>query len=188
MPPLVAFEQYFTDIVIEVFEDAEPVAAANFLNLVKGKFYDGLTLHNIQPGYAAHFGCPFTRIRKDEDKSTADQYRALRGCGGPEPHSKFTDSLGNEHVRDAAGKIPAVFNSKKSNKKFTVAMSHDGDGKFGSQIFFNLRDNTQLDWFNTNCPDKHVVIGEVITGDEFLTDICKNHGWEPVFLRVKRRK
>eukprot|EP01060_Flectonema_neradi_P038666 TRINITY_DN8194_c0_g1_i1.p1 TRINITY_DN8194_c0_g1~~TRINITY_DN8194_c0_g1_i1.p1 ORF type:complete len:191 (+),score=31.32 TRINITY_DN8194_c0_g1_i1:75-647(+) len=190
MPVLVEFQEFFSSIVVEIFEDAEPVAAANFLDLVKSGFYDKLSMHDIKPGYVAHFGCPFTKWAKDKerDSSTLKQWQALRGCGGPVPETKFTDCSGKEHVRDAEGKIPAVFESKTSNKKYTIAMAHDGDGKIGSQLFFNLRDNTHLDWFNTDCPDKHVVIGQVISGAEELDDICKHTTWEPIFLKVKRRK
>ncbi len=46
------------DIEIELFENEAPMAVANFISLVKEKFYDGLTFHRVLDGFMAQGGCP----------------------------------------------------------------------------------------------------------------------------------
>jgi peptidyl-prolyl cis-trans isomerase B (cyclophilin B) len=46
------------DIVIALFNESSPVAAENFLNLVKSGFYDGLTFHRLVPGFVIQGGDP----------------------------------------------------------------------------------------------------------------------------------
>jgi len=46
------------DIVIGLFTESSPVAAENFLNLVNGGFYDGLTFHRLVPGFVIQGGDP----------------------------------------------------------------------------------------------------------------------------------
>ncbi|OHB73277.1 MAG: hypothetical protein A2V70_20170 [Planctomycetes bacterium RBG_13_63_9] len=46
------------DIEIELFENEAPNTVANFVSLVDGGFYDGLTFHRVLPGFMAQAGCP----------------------------------------------------------------------------------------------------------------------------------
>lgn len=45
-------------IVIDLFEKEAPGTVANFVNLIKQGFYDGLTFHRVIPGFVAQGGCP----------------------------------------------------------------------------------------------------------------------------------
>src|SRR6202790_4767758 len=46
------------DIEATVFSAKAPVTAANFLNLVSRKFYDGLTFHRVVPRFVIQGGDP----------------------------------------------------------------------------------------------------------------------------------
>lgn len=52
----VKFETSAGPILIEVFEDAVPVTAANFLEYVKSGFYDGTIFHRVIPGFVVQGG------------------------------------------------------------------------------------------------------------------------------------
>jgi peptidyl-prolyl cis-trans isomerase B (cyclophilin B) len=45
-------------IILKLDGSAAPVAVANFLNLVKGGFYDGMVFHRVEPGFVIQAGDP----------------------------------------------------------------------------------------------------------------------------------
>ena len=45
-------------IKIELYPDKAPLTVANFVNLAKRGFYDGLSFHRVIPGFVAQGGCP----------------------------------------------------------------------------------------------------------------------------------
>ena len=45
-------------IRLRLFADQAPVTVANFVNLVRRKFYDGLTFHRVIPDFMIQGGCP----------------------------------------------------------------------------------------------------------------------------------
>jgi len=47
------------DIKLTLFPDSAPVTVANFINLAKHNFYDGLTFHRVIPNFMIQGGCPF---------------------------------------------------------------------------------------------------------------------------------
>lgn len=46
-------------IEIELYPDLAPDTVANFIELAKGGFYDGLIFHRIMPGHFIQGGCPY---------------------------------------------------------------------------------------------------------------------------------
>lgn len=46
------------DIVCELKTKEAPLSATNFINLAKGKFYDGLTFHRVEPNFVIQGGDP----------------------------------------------------------------------------------------------------------------------------------
>lgn len=42
----------------ELYVNETPGTTENFINLIKGGFYDGLTFHRVIPGFVAQGGCP----------------------------------------------------------------------------------------------------------------------------------
>ncbi|MCD6249752.1 MAG: peptidylprolyl isomerase [candidate division Zixibacteria bacterium] len=46
------------DIKLNLFEDKTPITTANFLNLAKRGYYDGLTFHRVIENFMIQGGCP----------------------------------------------------------------------------------------------------------------------------------
>lgn len=46
------------EMKIKLLKDEAPIAVANFADLVKKGFYDGLNFHRVIPGFMAQGGCP----------------------------------------------------------------------------------------------------------------------------------
>jgi len=46
------------DIKLNLFEDKTPITTANFLNLAKRGYYDGLTFHRVIKNFMIQGGCP----------------------------------------------------------------------------------------------------------------------------------
>jgi peptidyl-prolyl cis-trans isomerase B (cyclophilin B) len=46
------------DIKLRLFADKAPITVANFANLAKRGFYDGLTFHRVIPDFMIQGGCP----------------------------------------------------------------------------------------------------------------------------------
>lgn len=42
----------------ELYEDATPIAAGNFIKLIKSGYYDGLSFHRVIPNFVVQGGCP----------------------------------------------------------------------------------------------------------------------------------
>jgi peptidylprolyl isomerase/peptidyl-prolyl cis-trans isomerase B (cyclophilin B) len=54
--PRVLIETSKGNITVEVFANNAPKSAANFLNYVKSRFYDGLAFHRVIPGFMIQTG------------------------------------------------------------------------------------------------------------------------------------
>ena len=46
------------DITCELNTEKTPLSSTNFINLARGKFYDGLTFHRVEPGFVIQGGDP----------------------------------------------------------------------------------------------------------------------------------
>lgn len=46
------------DMIAELYDNETPVTVNNFLDLIQGKFYDGLSFHRVIPGFVCQGGCP----------------------------------------------------------------------------------------------------------------------------------
>ena len=57
--PIVTIEMDNGDVIkVELYPDIAPNTVANFANLVKKGYYDGLTFHRNIPGFMVQGGCP----------------------------------------------------------------------------------------------------------------------------------
>lgn len=74
------------DIKLRLFADKAPVTVANFVNLAKRGYYDGLTFHRVIPDFMIQGGCP-----------------SGTGTGGP--GYRFEDECTPELRHDAPGKL-----------------------------------------------------------------------------------
>lgn len=134
------------DIKVELFTEAMPITAGNFVRLAKEGFYDGLHFHRVIERFMIQFGCPHSR----------DPQSARAGTGSS-PHGNIED----EFLEDA----------KFSNEPGTLSMANTGrPNSGGCQFFINLAPNEYLDWF-TSGPSKHPVFGKVIDGMDVVMAI-----------------
>ena len=74
------------DIKIRLFAGKAPVTVANFVNLAKRGYYDGLTFHRVIPDFMIQGGCP-------------------HGTGTGGPGYRFEDETTPELKHDAPGKL-----------------------------------------------------------------------------------
>jgi len=74
------------DIKLRLFSDKAPVTVANFVNLAKRGFYDGLTFHRVISDFMIQGGCP-------------------HGTGTGGPGYRFEDECTPELRHDAPGKL-----------------------------------------------------------------------------------
>jgi peptidylprolyl isomerase len=134
------------EIDIELFQDAMPITAGNFMKLAEKGFYDGTKFHRVIKNFMIQGGDPYTKTTE------VMKY----GTGGP------GYSIQDEFVE---GK-------NLSNVRGSIAMANSGPNTGGSQFFINLVDNTALDW---NVPDpnnsQHPVFGRVVKGMDVVDAI-----------------
>ncbi len=107
------------DITIELYRDKAPITTANFLNLAKSGFYNGIVFHRVIADFMAQVGDPLT---KDPSK------QAVWGTGGP--GYTIPDEFGAGLTHDSEG---------------TVSMANSGPGTGGSQFFITFGPTTWLD-------------------------------------------
>ena len=107
-------------IRIELYPDKAPLTVANFVNLAKRGFYDGLNFHRVIPDFMVQGGCP-----------------QGRGTGGP--GYKFEDETNNgvKHERGVLSMANAGPNTNGSQFFITHIKTDWLDGKhtvFGKVI------------------------------------------------------
>jgi len=162
--PIVLFDTSLGRIGFELFLSDCPVTVSHFVDLVKTNFYDLTQVHYVVRGFMIRMGCPYS---EDPDS-------VLIGTGHAEPNSEFENLKTNKIMRrDSEGCVQDEFLIQRSNRYLTLAMANRGVRHSGSsQFFINLDDNTYLDWFQNNrCPDKHLVFGRVIWGEDVVRSI-----------------
>ena len=74
------------EIKLKLFASKTPVTVANFVNLAKRGYYDGLTFHRVIPDFMIQGGCP-------------------HGTGTGGPGYRFEDECTPELKHDAPGKL-----------------------------------------------------------------------------------
>lgn len=88
-------------IKIEVDEKAAPITAANFLNLVKEGFYDGLTFHRIIPGFMIQGGDPKGNGTGGSSRTIKGEF-ASNGYNNPIRHVRGVISMARAMDPDSA--------------------------------------------------------------------------------------
>lgn len=147
--PVAVFTTNKGVIELELFDDAMPITAGNFMKLANEGFYNGTKFHRVIDGFMIQGGDP---------NSKTDQVLTY-GQGGP--GYTITDEF--------------VAGEKLSNIRGTIAMANTGQpNSGGSQFFINLVDNKNLD-FNVPDPNNsaHPVFGRVVRGMEIVDMIGK---------------
>jgi peptidyl-prolyl cis-trans isomerase A (cyclophilin A) len=111
------------DITFELYRQEAPITTANFLNLAKTGFYDGIVFHRVIDGFMAQAGDP---LSKDASK------QGMWGSGGPgyEIPDEFAPNL--KHDSDGI-----------------VSMANRGPNTGGSQFFITFDATPWLDGKHT---------------------------------------
>merc|ERR1719162_24933 len=93
--------------------------------------------------------------------------------GGP-PDGSFKNLVtGETETRKNGGNIEDENISKDTNAPGTLAMANTGrPNSGGSQMFINVANNANLDWFSGGS-SKHPVFGKIVTGMDIVTKISK---------------
>lgn len=108
------------DITIELYPKAAPKTVAEFVRLIKSRYYDGIKFHRVEPDFVVQAGDPQSRTKPLDDP--------MMGSGGSGQTIPFeTNQLG--HVTGAVAMA------------LKAARSDTGDGQF----FINLKPNHFLD-------------------------------------------
>lgn len=118
MRKLAVIETNKGKIVFQLFPHKAPNTVANFVQLAKSNFFDGIKWHRVEPGYVIQAGDPLSR---DDDPKND-------GLGGPGYY------------------IPAEINDTP-HLEGTVAMAHNlkNINSAGSQFYICLNTLPQLD-------------------------------------------
>jgi peptidyl-prolyl cis-trans isomerase B (cyclophilin B) len=106
-----------------LFASKTPITVANFCNLSKRKYYDGIVFHRVIPEFMVQVGDPLTKQPGTEDRW---------GTGGP--GYTFADEFRNDLKHDK----PGVF-----------SMANSGPRTNGSQIFITHVPTPHLDGRHT---------------------------------------
>jgi peptidyl-prolyl cis-trans isomerase A (cyclophilin A) len=140
--PRVKFSTTAGDIVVEVYPDKAPKTAANFLQYVRDRHYDGTIFHRVIDRFMIQGG-------------GFDRNMAEKKTRAPIPHEG----------REAYAK-------GLKNEVGTVAMARTGDPNSAtSQFFINVADNTRtLDPPGPNAPG-YTVFGRVVSGMDVVNKI-----------------
>ncbi|KAI5119429.1 hypothetical protein M0805_009880 [Coniferiporia weirii] len=140
-PQSVTLHTSHGDLKIEVFCDAVPVAAENFLALAASKSYDGCKFHRSIRGFMVQTGNPSTKADDSAKPST--------GGGGQSIWGKpFADEIRS---------------TLKFNVRGVVAMANSGPDTNKSQFFITYSKQPHLD-------GKYTIFGKVIDGADSTLD------------------
>ena len=127
---------------MELFGDAAPIATANFVNLARCGYYDGVTFHRVLAGFVIQAGDPGTRANRGD-------FAGL-GTGGP--------GYGFEIEPPADG---------LRYDPYVVAMANNGQTN-GGQFFIDLVDLDDA----LRSVGVYTIFGEVISGTEVVDAIA----------------
>jgi peptidyl-prolyl cis-trans isomerase B (cyclophilin B) len=133
--PILVIETAKGTFEIETYPADAPKTVAQVVALVNRRFYNGLRVHRVVPGFVVQFGDPQTR-------DMTKQASWGRGTGA------------------TSGKPIGVaeITKKRTHKPGAVAMAHAGDPKSAdSQMYVTLAAQPKLD-------GKYTVFGQVISG------------------------
>ncbi|MCE2928705.1 MAG: peptidylprolyl isomerase [Candidatus Caenarcaniphilales bacterium] len=133
---------------IKLYMKDAPITAGNFLDLVKRKFYNGLTFHRIISGFVVQGGCP-----------------KGNGTGG------FIDPDTGKERRIQHENNPKL----KHNKAGILAMARTSDpNSASSQFFIDLAALPSLDAGGVD-PYGYAVFGEIVEGMDVVEKIVKEN-------------
>ncbi len=130
-------------IKVELYRDKAPITVDNFIKYANDGFYNGLVFHRIVENFVAQGGGYYYGH---------DGILTYKNATYPPIKNEANNGL--------------------SNVEGTIAMARTSDPNSAtSQFYFNLKDNTNLD-YNSNNPG-YCVFGKVISGWNLVQDMAK---------------
>ncbi len=118
--PVLAMQTKHGVIYMELWPDTAPKTVKAICKLAREKFYDGIIIHRVEPGFVVQFGDPITKTEGLESPRV--------GTGGP----GFT--------------LPAEFSKTLKHTKGILSMARAQDiNSAGSQMFIMLGSAPSLD-------------------------------------------
>ena len=90
------------EIKLELYPEKAPITVENFENLVKEKFYDGLTFHRIISGFMIQGGCPKGDGTGGPDKKIKGEFSA-NGVPNDLKHTRGVLSMARAMDPNSAG-------------------------------------------------------------------------------------
>ncbi len=88
-------------ISVELDGDAAPITVANFLNLARAGFYDGLTFHRVVPGFVIQGGDPQGSGTGGSDENIKGEFSA-NGVENNLSHTRGAISMARSQMPDSA--------------------------------------------------------------------------------------
>ena len=88
-------------IKVELDHKAAPITAANYEQLVKDCFYNGLTFHRVIPGFMIQGGCPLGTGTGGSGKNIKGEF-AINGVNHPLKHTRGVISMARSMMPNSA--------------------------------------------------------------------------------------
>jgi peptidyl-prolyl cis-trans isomerase B (cyclophilin B) len=88
-------------ISVELYGDEAPITVANFLELAKDGFYDGLTFHRIISGFMIQGGDPLGTGMGGSDQEIKGEFSS-NGVENPLSHTRGAISMARSQIKDSA--------------------------------------------------------------------------------------
>ncbi|MGC1481409.1 MAG: peptidylprolyl isomerase [Chthoniobacterales bacterium] len=142
-------EKEFRRVVIKLDEAAAPLTSANFKELARRGFYDGMRFHRVFPDLLVQTGDPYSR-RGDTDRS---------GTGGPGYTLPAEIRLSHLRGSVAASRLPDNVNPTRasSGSQFYVCLTPmpqlDGDYTVFGRVVEGLEVLDEISKVSTNSND-----------------------------------
>lgn len=130
------------EFAIELLPDAAPLATANFVELARCGFYDGITFHRVLSGFVIQAGDPQTKENRGDFETL--------GTGGPGYQFE---------IEAPPTEVPF--------DPYTVAMANDTIAN-GSQFFITLADLDQ----QLRAVGTYTIFGDVVSGSDVIDAIA----------------
>ncbi len=133
------------DFELEFYGNDAPKAVANFIGLANQKFYEGILVHRVVPGFVIQFGDP-----KTKDPKLKDEW----GLGGGSIYNNatFADELN-----------PNAPSYQRGYVEGALAMANRGPNTNTSQVFVCLG--------NVGLPHSYTIFGQVTSGMDVVHKI-----------------
>lgn len=138
------FETNVGTIIADLYDDAAPIAVANFEKLANDGFYDGVKFHRVIADFVVQGGDPLSKELPNGNPRV--------GTGGPGWTIKC-ETAGNPH-KHAVG---------------ALSMAHAGKDTGGSQFFMVLSESN-----TKHLNGVHTVFGQITSGLDVMKKIKAN--------------